>query len=223
MQIDLQVRKTRMSETSVLVAKVATMLEMQNEMNSRVDINWIDKNREWYRAIWIECAELMDHFGHWKWWKHSSTDLPQVVLEIVDIWHFGLSLKLTQSKNSSNLAEEIASDWNSQVDDFEFLDGVEKIALDALHDKKFNAALVRELLLKCGADFNTLYRNYVGKNVLNLFRQENGYKDGTYKKIWNGEEDNEVLARLMLDMNSDSDSFVTEVHKILELNYPSTD
>ena len=78
-------------------------------------------------------------------------------------------------------------------------------------------------MLNCGADFNTLYRNYVGKNVLNLFRQENGYKDGTYKKIWNGEEDNEVLARLMLDMNSDSDSFVTEVHKILELNYPSTD
>jgi len=212
-----------MSDERILIAKVGTMLEMQNEMNCRVDIDWIDQNREWYRAIWIECAELMDHFGHWKWWKHSSTDLPQVVLEIVDIWHFGLSLKLTKCANISNLAESIASDWASQIDDFEFLEGVEKIALDALHDREFNAALVRVLLLKCGADFNTLYINYVGKNVLNLFRQENGYKDGTYKKMWNGEEDNVVLARLMLDMDSDSDSFVREVREILELNYPAKD
>jgi dimeric dUTPase (all-alpha-NTP-PPase superfamily) len=208
-----------MSDKRVLIAKMTTMLEMQNEMNCRVDNDWIDQNREWYRAIWIECAELMDHFGHWKWWKHSSTDLPQVVLEIVDIWHFGLSLKLTNSKNVGNLAEEIISDWNGQTGDFEFLECVEKIALDALYNREFNAALVRVLLLKCDADFNVLYRNYVGKNVLNLFRQENGYKDGTYEKIWNGEEDNEVLARLMLDMNSDSDSFVREVHEILELNY----
>ena len=34
-----------------------------------------------------ECSELLDHYG-WKWWKHQATDLDQVKLEIVDIWHF---------------------------------------------------------------------------------------------------------------------------------------
>ena len=63
----------------------------------------------------------------------------------------------------------------------------------------------------------------MGKNILNRFRQENGYKDGTYKKIWNGEEDNEVLARLMLDMDSDSASFIKDVQAVLERNYPATD
>ena len=56
--------------------------------------DWMSRGREWYRAIWIECAELMEHYGGWKWWKHSRPDFAQVVLEIVDIWHFGLSLRI---------------------------------------------------------------------------------------------------------------------------------
>ena len=40
------------------------------------------------------------------------------------------------------------------------------------------------------------------ENVLNFLI--NGYKDGTYKKIWDGKEDNEHLVELTskLDMNS---------------------
>ena len=34
------------------------MIELQDAMNRKVDIDWIEKNREWYRAIWIECGEL---------------------------------------------------------------------------------------------------------------------------------------------------------------------
>ena len=46
-----------------MIAKTVIMLEMQDGMNSRVDADWIDRDREWYRAMWIECAELMDHYG----------------------------------------------------------------------------------------------------------------------------------------------------------------
>jgi hypothetical protein len=35
------------------------MLEMQHRMNTRVHENWIDQHFEWYRAIWLECSELM--------------------------------------------------------------------------------------------------------------------------------------------------------------------
>lgn len=35
-----------------------------------------------------------------------------------------------------------------------------------------------------------MYELYLGKNVLNSFRQDNGYKEGTYQKEWNGVEDN---------------------------------
>ncbi len=205
-----------------MIQKAAVMLEMQNEINCRVDENWLDQDRAWYRAIWIECAELMDHYGQWKWWKHSKTDMPQVILEIVDIWHFGLSMKLTTKDVISGLAEEIIEEWNSSDEKCDFLTGVEKIASEALVQNKFNVAAVKTLVLMCDADFDTLYENYIAKNVLNMFRQDHGYKNGTYKKIWNGEEDNEVLARLMLDMNVDSDSFAKEIYEVLLQNYPLT-
>ena len=47
-----------------------------------------------------------------------------------------------------------------------------------------------------GLDLNTLYKLYVGKNILNQFRQDNGYKEGTYIKVWDGEEDNVVMKRI---------------------------
>ena len=49
-------------------------------------------------------------------------------------------------------------------------------------------------------DFNTLFKLYIGKNTLNKFRQDHGYKEGTYTKIWNHEEDNIVMMRLLYNL-----------------------
>ena len=35
--------------------------------------------------------------------------------------------------------------------------------------------------------------------ILNKFRQEHGYKDGTYVKIWNGKEDNVYMQRALAE------------------------
>ena len=35
-----------------------------------------------------------------------------------------------------------------------------------------------------------VYTLYIGKNCLNQFRQDHGYKDGSYVKLWQGKEDN---------------------------------
>ena len=34
------------------------MMLMQDAINRQIDEDWADKGREWYRAIWIECAEF---------------------------------------------------------------------------------------------------------------------------------------------------------------------
>ena len=54
--------------------QIQTMLELQNAMNAKVHADWREQGFEWYRAIWVECAELMDHYG-WKWWKKQSPDI----------------------------------------------------------------------------------------------------------------------------------------------------
>ena len=61
--------------------QLLVMLEMQDAMNSRVNPDWRQADNAWYRAIWTECAEMLDHYG-WKWWKHQQPDLEQVQLII---------------------------------------------------------------------------------------------------------------------------------------------
>ena len=80
--------------------KLLTMLELQDAMNARVNPVWREANNEWYRAIWTECAEMLDHYG-WKWWKHQQPDLDQVRLELVDIIHFAMSDYLLQDNATS--------------------------------------------------------------------------------------------------------------------------
>src|SRR5690606_11573135 len=82
-----------MSQTEAKT-QILTMLELQDGMNSKVSTDWRSAGFAWHRAIWVECAELMDHHG-WKWWKKQTPDTEQVALELIDIWHFGLSIMLS--------------------------------------------------------------------------------------------------------------------------------
>ena len=65
--------------------------------------------------------------------------------------------------------------------------------------------------MKCGVNLSELFKIYVAKNVLNKFRQDNGYKDGAYKKIWNGREDNAVLNEILLQNISKMDEIYAKL------------
>ena len=40
-----------------------TMADMQDEHNVLVHPQWREQGFEFYRAMWLECAEMLDHFG----------------------------------------------------------------------------------------------------------------------------------------------------------------
>lgn len=202
--------------------KIETMLKLQDEMNLRVDPDWLAKNREWYRAIWIECAELMDHYGGWKWWKHSTADLEQVLLEIVDIWHFGLSMRIDTTRDFASAAEQIAREWRAPLPSRGFLRDVETLACAALAEQRFLIAIIPAMLADIRCGFLDLYRSYVGKNVLNLFRQDHGYKSGTYRKQWDGREDNEHLAEIVASLDVDAPDYREAIHRTLAARYAET-
>jgi len=197
---------------------ILTMLEMQEEMNARVHDSWRDQNFEWYRAIWIECAELMDHYGY-KWWKHQEPDEAQVQLEIVDIWHFGMSCLLQNERDQENLASKIASSWKEQRSESNFRDIVETLAAETLNNRTFSISIFSELCNSSELSFPKLYSFYIGKNVLNFFRQDNGYKEGSYKKIWGGREDNDHLNDLLNTIDNTAANFSELLYKALEDRY----
>lgn len=194
------------------------MLELQNSMNAKVHSQWQQQDFEWYRAIWIECGELLDHYG-WKWWKKQSPDIEQVELELIDIWHFGLSIMLQTGKSVDDIAADIEAQWVIETDESDFRADLERFAAHVLTTKGFSVVEFGRLMAGINMSFDGLYKGYVGKNVLNFFRQDNGYKDGSYVKVWNGKEDNEHLVEAVQLLDCAKASFKDELYAELSQRY----
>lgn len=200
---------------------LANMLSMQHNMNSRVHENWVEQNFEWYRAAWIECGELIEHYGY-KWWKKQEPDMEQVRLEVIDIWHFGMSALFSDGKSIEQIAAEIAAELEThEPSGLGVREATEELALHTLQNKSFSPSRFWDLMLASGLDFDKLYTAYVGKNVLNFFRQDHGYKEGSYIKNWAGREDNEHLAELVASMDHDASDFADKVYQALDQRYRS--
>lgn len=196
-----------------------TMLAMQDKMNQKVHAEWITQRFEWYRAIWIECGELVEHYGY-KWWKKQTPDIDQVKLEVIDIWHFGMSALFVEGET----LEDIAELMEGQLAGYSYVEqdvreATEALAQHSLETKSFSVALFWNLMNSVDMSFDELYRQYVGKNVLNFFRQDNGYKDGSYQKQWQGREDNEHLVEILAELNADTNDFSSEVYQALQSRY----
>jgi hypothetical protein len=195
------------------------MLSLQDRMNLKVHPQWIEQNFEWFRAIWIECGELMEHYGY-KWWKKQTPDMEQVQLEVIDIWHFGMSALFAKGKTVDTPATEIdaaLADYRYQGQDVRA--ATEALAGFALTHKQFSVQLFWDLMHAAKLDFAALYRHYVGKNVLNFFRQDHGYKDGSYRKIWSGREDNEHLMDLLKQLDSAAPDYADRLYAALQQRY----
>ncbi len=202
--------------------KILLMLQLQNQLNDATNgEEWTKgttkngKSINWKRCIYMECAEMVDSFA-WKHWKaiDKEPDWDNHQIEVVDVWHFIMSLAIenyaTMMKGG---IEELAINL-SQLNSFSKIDLSSKafssqtevitkvenlirlsITTETLElEKMINEFF--DLVVMSGLDLETLYRLYVGKNILNQFRQDNGYKDGSYIKVWNGEEDNVVMKRI---------------------------
>ncbi|AXP09048.1 dUTP diphosphatase [Campylobacter hepaticus] len=214
------------------------MLKLQQKLNDQTNgLNWEDgytkegKLINWKRCIYMECAELIDSFN-WKHWKNISNPInwENVRIEIVDIWHFILSLLLEKyrDKNFELIATEVNSvnvfqdfckeeEHPNESDIYDILNDIELI----IHKCSGFGFDLGELLwiyftlaIKCGLNLENLYKLYIGKNILNIFRQDHGYKNGSYKKIWNGKEDNEVLNEILKE-----ELHFDTIYKKLEKSY----
>ncbi len=199
--------------------QIKIMLDLQDSMNTKVNASWQTQGYEWYRAIWVECAELLDHYG-WKWWKKQSPDTEQVALELIDIWHFGLSILLQSGAKPELIVAQIQNQLVIATDEQDFRLDLEKFVAATLNDHQFHIGLFGRLMAGIDMSFEQLYRGYVGKNVLNFFRQDHGYKDGSYRKHWHdGREDNEHLVEAVLSLDTTKLEFKDELYTALKARY----
>ena len=209
------------------------MLALQANVNAKVDPNWITARYPYLRAVAIEGAEAIEHHG-WKWWKKQDKDLSQLQMELVDIWHFILSeILLRNDDNQLTPLEYLLSalsDANSlqliELDNTAYklneTDLVTKLELLIAISiaRRIDLGLFESIMRDCELTWTDLFCQYVGKNVLNMFRQDNGYKEGTYRKMWEGREDNEHLVEILESLDPDLPSFKNEIYSALTNTYP---
>jgi len=206
--------------------EIFEMLNLQEQLNKKINQNWKKERtkEDFTRATWIECAELVDSLP-WKWWKKQLLDMDNVKIEVVDIWHFILSYILLDFENISEILESeyiksfekgINEDFHNlningmyinhylgETDEYKkiiFL--AERVAEGFLKNEPVEGIFFFGLLVKNTISFKELYLLYIGKNILNHIRQETGYKDGSYKKVINGMEDNQYLFQIVKEVNS---------------------
>ncbi|WP_187648439.1 dUTP diphosphatase [Nitrosophilus labii] len=222
--------------------KILEMLQLQNELNNdtnghdwRRDITKNGKVINWKRCIYMESAELIESFP-WKHWKNieGKIDIDNIKIELVDIWHFLMSylLKFHNPIELTNMIANISSiksdikipkKWskeeNHKIDQFlDIFEELMALALIKTDDVIYQEALLEQFFKACdsvGLEFKDLYRLYIGKNVLNQFRQDHGYKEGTYKKVWNDKEDNAIIQEIL--EKEDEINFDTLYKKLEEI------
>jgi hypothetical protein len=105
------------------------------------------------------------------------------------------------------------------VEQLEVIDATEALAESILASREFDVRKFWALMLACDLSFDELFKQYVGKNVLNFFRQDHGYKEGSYVKQWHGREDNEHLTDILNSAADIGDDFAEVVYQQLEAVY----
>ncbi|RRJ84828.1 dUTP diphosphatase [Aestuariirhabdus litorea] len=205
--------------------QLKTMLQLQDEINRKINHNWIELDRPWFRAVWLEAAEAVNDHCDWKWWKHGSDNREQIVLEVVDIAHF-LWAQLIQDCGEIPQDEAVigfARQMQGVLDSEQpmgIIEAFEALAHATLGSRSAELEAFARVMLAVGMSFDELYRSYVGKNILNRFRQDHGYKTGEYQKQWQGREDNEHLTELLLELDASRDSFSHDLYQGLASRYP---
>ena len=195
--------------------KFVQVCKMQDALNIKAaGVDWKTQNLGWDTAVFTEAAEAMNHLG-WEWWKQPTANLAQAQLEVIDILHFAISGLLVNSNGDlENLYDQLDAAFNAMEPDqvahlqsWTAIECLKEIALNAVVDNfGFAVYLTVQAAATLGMNENEVYDMYIGKNVLNQFRKANGYKEGTYIKMWYGREDNEYLTEVM---NSYSNEGIT--------------
>jgi hypothetical protein len=210
-----------------------TMLSLQASMNFKIDPDWVEAKYPYLLAVVIEGAEAIEHHG-WKWWKKQHKDMPQLQMELIDIWHFMLSEILL--RNDADEAKAVvflnnAIAESAQLESLSF-DGKDypfkelgllqqiELLIALAGARRIEVGLFSSIMSLCELDWNNLFSQYVGKNVLNVFRQDHGYKEGSYSKEWNGQEDNEHLVEILNQLDPEIENYKEQLYAQLELRYP---
>lgn len=227
------------------------MLQRQDKVNGRVSVDWVDKavSGEWDYLFagaeeLVELAKCIPVHGRigYKWWSKGQ-DLTaanlNIIMELVDAWHFFMSYDLSAAnmtalaayyKERYIAAAKISSHESKNLKSRGAMNLIKQLISQCM-EGSFSAYSFFHLCLRLDVDYKTLYSVYVAKATLNTFRQDKGYKEGTYIKKWTMKdtaknifvetEDNHFLMCWLMNKLKHQENEVTDIEILgwLETTY----
>jgi len=184
------------TEPNRIPAMLSNMLENQVKLNNKsYDTQWLVKGKslefDYNLAASQEIAEFINSYGY-SWWSSSPKDLSNCRTEIVDAVHFmlsqaviefgsieealttlvyayvGVSNTPTLSESPLHYAKQLSAELLTSSD-----------AINTVTSSWFSLFRLCETI---GFSIEHLYARYMAKSALNAFRQEKGYRNGTFKQ-----------------------------------------
>lgn len=188
------------------------MVKLQHQFNKQVAEDYLDKNFNWNSAIIAESGELLDSLGY-KWWKKQEPDMENVKVEAIDLLHFVISDRIQKNKKMFSEKESldmVSIEFYNEFQTNKVLKDhstLEDMIFYLIATNSFRLNVMKRIFTKLNMSNEDVYISYITKNCLNKFRQDNGYKDGSYIKNWNGREDNVVAFEIANEWGADEELF----------------
>lgn len=201
----------------------------QDNLNVKAyDTAWVNKaisgEFDYPLAAGFEIVEFGNSWNKWNWWTKKEPgefEKLNMKIELIDALHFIASdVIVAYDKNFQSIEIDSARslDWvqgtlpileepevTPYVKDrikglLAYSSGVK--AMPSHKDNSIHALceLYRLAIFGCGMSFRDMATLYLAKSVLNQFRQDNGYREKKYTKVWvrhpkfGDVEDNHVMA-----------------------------
>lgn len=160
-----------------MIAKINKMKEMQRELDFSIYTAKgcsFDIERT-FLALFDELGELTHELkASWCWWKDTvgEVDKAKVLEELVDVWHFALSI--ANNHNTYNA-------YYDHRDMLAVIDSQEKMSMSNAFREVVLCARVKpitvltQLTLALGFTIEDVYVGYIEKNMVNFDRLNGGY------------------------------------------------
>jgi hypothetical protein len=213
------------------------LFQEQDLLNTSINSNWKQEGLSFDLYTQVESIEGIQSFN-FKHWKKDKNDFSNAEMEFTDIMFFVISSALkfdlcfehfaylynTGYKNNAHVKKDV----NSLIKIFQ------DICFYSLSNNLNNVIICLGFLAATlDIDIDKLYSKYISKKCLNIFRQDNGYKEGTYIKQWPSPlilnstiEDNVYLEMFLSEAESQNvlknnpENFFNYLYNRLKENYP---
>lgn len=224
------------------LAQMTVMLDLQYKLNTLSYPQWVEDAPDYLLAGAVELLGEGIEYTPWKWWKAGTLQKDRLFLELIDALHFNMSSMLVRYRQRPAIGEtgqevtvrvtadqmSINNDDSGPLEDFKeaWIPQVIKSITRSFLSESANTGmnLLLNLLYTLGYTGDDIFKSYIGKNVLNTFRQANGYKAGTYVKIWDTnpedpQEDNDFLQKFLASSPVAPEEIYSAAYNYLTVRY----